>query len=959
MKKNLFLLMLLTTLFSCVSISINKPKQNVETHKIFNKFGEVKYDEFIEELSDYDVIFFGEYSNSPFLRQFKKKMLSSLDNKSNFSLSFEMLERDTQQFVDDYLGNRISEEEFEIQAKVPKNYLTDYKPIIDFAKQNNMDIIAANIPKRYSRMVHQKGSQSLKLIPPNEQKFVPKNPKVFNNEYKNNYIKLMALSMGLGNKIPDRALDLINKMYQSLCIQDDTMAESILQYLETHPNKKVIHFNVDFRSNYNLGTVQKLKLLNNNLKIAVISPSEIPFKIDLHVPKSKKNMGDYIVAYRQNSVIDLEEKIIKEEKLAPLTIIDHDIQLNFDSDANIIYGEDKVTFNRKLTAKDIIKLNGDLKITKISADNLELKYIHKKRDYHNIQVFTKKETTEILIEYEGKLSKNNSTELYLSQNSYHPFVDNSTSKFKINAICSNDISLIGTNKAIITALDNEKHQFTWSPKTELNSMAIVGNKYHIQKIDFDNITFSTYLLSDENSSKKYLNALIDYYKIYKDLLGEFPYNTFNIVENNSTPVSEFPSFTALSTEQINNPDQVLKPEILLHSFISNWWGNGVFVDNKFGDWAIPLTSFCADFYWLNLFHEREARNWRKDISKQLSLLPRNKLYSLKDYSGQDDKIGKLIGHKMGAYMFYEIFELMGKDDFFYVLDSFFKSYKGKKATWEDVQLFFSMKETESQKEIIYNYLNNNELLDISLESISVFTDTLTFEIHQKSSPRKLHIPIEITTNNRTITDTIFIDSSINKFYYKIQGEILKLQIDPLNKILKRMSIEQMPYSLRKTLSSNPLVILPLKGKQSSKIQELGSKLLKKYPEGNFTFDKNTEKNSNWSSRNLLVIGSVKNNSFYSKILRTLPKDFSIDRNVFSFKNKQYAADNDVLFLSYKSHNQLITLLIWNSDETIPTINELENYLDSSYYIIDKKTDKIIESDLIMPKDSIPLIWESK
>src|SRR5262249_54474866 len=57
--------------------------------------------------------------------------------------------------------------------------------------------------------------------------------------------------------------------------RDDTMAESIAQYLAKNPGAKVMHVTGDFHVASHLGTAERLKLRAPNLKIAVIEPVEV------------------------------------------------------------------------------------------------------------------------------------------------------------------------------------------------------------------------------------------------------------------------------------------------------------------------------------------------------------------------------------------------------------------------------------------------------------------------------------------------------------------------------------------------------------------------------------------------------------------------------------------------------------------------------------------------------------
>ena len=68
-----------------------------------------------------------------------------------------MFETDNQLILDEYMADLISEEKFEEEARLWKNYKTDYKPLVLFAKNHHLEFIATNIPRRYANSVFKKG----------------------------------------------------------------------------------------------------------------------------------------------------------------------------------------------------------------------------------------------------------------------------------------------------------------------------------------------------------------------------------------------------------------------------------------------------------------------------------------------------------------------------------------------------------------------------------------------------------------------------------------------------------------------------------------------------------------------------------------------------------------------------------------------------------------------------------
>ena len=105
-------------------------------------------------LMDYSVIFIGEEHGSRVSHQAELTILKGLaERDSNLVLALEMFEQDVQDILDAYLKGKISEKKFLKQARPWPNYLEDYRPLVEFAKEKGMHVIAANIPRRAAAAV--------------------------------------------------------------------------------------------------------------------------------------------------------------------------------------------------------------------------------------------------------------------------------------------------------------------------------------------------------------------------------------------------------------------------------------------------------------------------------------------------------------------------------------------------------------------------------------------------------------------------------------------------------------------------------------------------------------------------------------------------------------------------------------------------------------------------------------
>ena len=93
--------------------------------------------------------------------QIFKAAVEKYSKDRKVALSLEMFERDVQTVVDEYLKNLISETHFLASSRPWGNYKTDYRPLVELAKEKNLPVIAANAPRRYVNMVTRLGRDSL------------------------------------------------------------------------------------------------------------------------------------------------------------------------------------------------------------------------------------------------------------------------------------------------------------------------------------------------------------------------------------------------------------------------------------------------------------------------------------------------------------------------------------------------------------------------------------------------------------------------------------------------------------------------------------------------------------------------------------------------------------------------------------------------------------------------------
>ncbi len=255
MRKLIVFLLAIT--FSSSIYSQNKP-----AYKLYNSKGnKVSYKKMIREMSKTDVVLFGEHHNNPIVHWLQFETTKDLSKLRNLILGAEMFEADNQIQLNDYLAGKINQKAFDTVARLWNNYPTDYKPLVDFAKNENIQFIATNIPRRYASMVFKGGFEALEELSNEEKSWIAPLPIAY-DETLPGYVKMKEMMGGHGG----------DNLPKAQAVKDATMGNFILTNSEQ--NKLFLHYNGSYHSDDYEGINWYLNKGNSSLKIITVSVVE-------------------------------------------------------------------------------------------------------------------------------------------------------------------------------------------------------------------------------------------------------------------------------------------------------------------------------------------------------------------------------------------------------------------------------------------------------------------------------------------------------------------------------------------------------------------------------------------------------------------------------------------------------------------------------------------------------------
>ena len=258
-----------------------------------------------DALSGFDVIFLGEVHRHAGVHHAQMALFRELHRRHPaMSLSMEQFERDQQPALDEYVAGKIGENTMASRIELWANYGTSYRPLVEYAKQHKLPVIAANAPGMVVRCVGMEGPAFLARMKPEQRGWAAAEINLDEGAYRDKFMGFATGDAGHGGDPNAKSGEKRTPSEQAVrafaaqVTRDDTMAESIALHLQANPGRKVAHLTGRFHSDAFLGTVERLKRRMPALKIAVVSPLENGADANPKITAADLRNGTYLLVIR-------------------------------------------------------------------------------------------------------------------------------------------------------------------------------------------------------------------------------------------------------------------------------------------------------------------------------------------------------------------------------------------------------------------------------------------------------------------------------------------------------------------------------------------------------------------------------------------------------------------------------------------------------------------------------------
>ncbi len=263
--------------------------QDLEAFRIFDSKGkEVSFQKMMSNISQSQVILFGEFHDNPISHWLELNVLMELNKKikgPKLAVGFEMFELHQVKALNDYIATK-SYKALKDSTELWTNFKTDYKPILDSAIAQGNIPFAANVTRKYASLVFKKGLTALDTLSEEQKKLMAPLPFPFDSTL-TQYVELIEM----GKEMHASGINFAHAQ----AIKDATMAYSIVQ--QVTKGKLVYFLNGAFHSDFHQGIMWYVEHYAPGITVGTITT--VSQKDVRKLQKEHLNRADFIVVVNE------------------------------------------------------------------------------------------------------------------------------------------------------------------------------------------------------------------------------------------------------------------------------------------------------------------------------------------------------------------------------------------------------------------------------------------------------------------------------------------------------------------------------------------------------------------------------------------------------------------------------------------------------------------------------------
>ena len=432
-------------------------------------------------------------------------------------------------------------------------------------------------------------------------------------------------------------------------------------------------------------------------------------------------------------------------------------------------------------------------------DFLQIKFF-----YHGIYTDALRESGEAL---SGSPGEEKDHGIFLSGASYfYPTVvdeDASSSlTFSLSANLPAEWKVVSQGKRVReTTVNGPRHTF-WQCDDPMEEIFLIADHFEEYRDKYEDVDLYVFLRRGEKAlALKYLKAAKSYIAFYERLIGSYPFVKFAVVENALQTGYGMPSFTLLGSQVIRFP--FILHTSYPHEILHNWWGNGVYIDPKGGNWSEGLTAYLSDHLFPDLSGSGDRYRFQELMKYSSYVNPEND-FPLSQFTSRTDMASQAVGYGKLVMVLNMLRQEVGDKVFLKALREFFITQKFRRAGFDELQGHFEAASGKKLDVFFRQWIKSKGAPELELADAAVddFQDEfrLTLDIRQKQKRPLYNLTLPVAVwGEGTDTPKIHLLKLLPKprqaVRLFVKGRPLAVMLDPYYDVFRRLDPQEAPASI--------------------------------------------------------------------------------------------------------------------------------------------------------------------
>lgn len=475
--------------------------------------------------------------------------------------------------------------------------------------------------------------------------------------------------------------------------------------------------------------------------------------------------------------------------------------------------------------------------------------------------------------------------------------------------------------------DDDDARYRWQSPYPLDGMVLVGGPLERHAAMHNDVAIGVYLRPEQAAhAAGLIDAARAYLDRYEPLIGPYPAREFKIVENFFSSGFAFPTFTLLSSDVINMGERSQTTHGYIdHEVLHGWWGNGVFVDPRDGNWCEALASYGANYYGFVLDgDDAGARKTRRNFSHFLSRIEPEADKPLGTY-GLPGGCGRGIAYHKGAIVFHMLAREIGQDAFWSAMRRLTEEYVGRHASWEDIRRVCAQASGQDLDVFFGQWVRGGGAPELELIGARYTSaeQKLTIAISQGGEAFDIDVPIRLVYPGTTQDVLIPMNASEIMATVDVDAAPQRVILDPDYHLFRKVSPNEVLPTTARTRSGNAFASILPAGEPAKQYLELKSIF-----EGSFdepgddvrAFTAGAIDASQLGTHNLLILGEAVHDPPVQAFFAGIGFPVRFDAGGFELEGERYASPAHSVLATF-GHPGVpgggVTVLFANSKDAIP------------------------------------------